>query len=492
MHDIRSIRDNPAAFDAGMARRGVEPLSSRILELDQERRACQTQAQELQARRNEASKLIGAYKKDGKDAQPLLDEVAAIKEKMPQLEEREKELGAELDRILASYPNIPAPEVPDGKDEHDNVEIRRIGTPTDIANAKQHFELGEALGLMSFDLAAKLSGARFTVLRGQLARLERALGDFMLDIHTTEYGYEEVSPPLLVKDDAMFGTGQLPKFREDLFATQRIDSARIGEISLEIYKREISRIGEMKGTREEIANALQGAFDRIGKSQLKVFTGEAFAENEYPELLAASTNYYLIPTAEVPLTNLVNDAILDAEELPLRLTARTPCFRSEEGSAGRDTRGMIRQHQVYKVEMVSITRPDQSAAEHERMTDAAETVLKRLGLPFRTVTLCSGDMGFTAQKTYDIEVWLPGQGAYREISSCSNCGDFQARRMKARFRAKGEKATQFVHTLNGSGTAVGRCLIAVLENYQQADGSILIPEALIPYMGGLERIAANG
>jgi seryl-tRNA synthetase len=424
MHDIRSIRDNPAAFDAGLARRGVEPLSSRILELDQERRACQTQAQELQARRNEASKLIGAYKKDGKDAQPLLDEVAAIKEKMPQLEEREKELGAELDRILASYPNIPAPEVPDGKDEHDNVEIRRVGTPTEIAGAKQHFELGEALGLMSFDLAAKLSGARFTVLRGQLARLERALGDFMLDIHTTEYGYEEVSPPLLVKDDAAFGTGQLPKFTEDLFQT--------------------------------------------------------------------TNGFWLIPTAEVPLTNLVNDAILDAEELPLRLTARTPCFRSEAGSAGRDTRGMIRQHQFYKVEMVSITRPDQSAAEHERMTDAAETVLKRLGLPFRTVTLCSGDMGFTAQKTYDIEVWLPGQGAYREISSCSNCGDFQARRMKARFRAKGEKSTQFVHTLNGSGTAVGRCLIAVLENYQQADGSILIPERLRPYMGGLERIALNG
>ncbi len=424
MHDIRSIRDNPAAFDAGLARRGVEPLSSRILELDQERRSCQTQAQELQARRNEASKLIGAYKKDGKDAQPLLDEVAAIKEKMPQLEEREKELGAELDRILASYPNIPAPDVPDGKDEHDNVEIRRIGTPAEIVGARQHFELGEALGLMSFDLAAKLSGARFTVLRGQLARLERALGDFMLDIHTTEYGYEEVSPPLLVKDDAAFGTGQLPKFTEDLFQT--------------------------------------------------------------------TNGFWLIPTAEVPLTNLVNDAILDGEELPLRLTARTPCFRSEAGSAGRDTRGMIRQHQFYKVEMVSITRPDQSAAEHERMTDAAETVLKRLGLPFRTVTLCSGDMGFTAQKTYDIEVWLPGQGAYREISSCSNCGDFQARRMKARFRAKGEKATQFVHTLNGSGTAVGRCLIAVLENYQQADGSILIPEALRPYMGGLERIAAHG
>lgn len=422
MHDLRSIRDNPDAFDRGLARRGLSAQSSDILGLDQRRRALQTEFQELQARRNEASKLIGTYKKEGRDAQPLLDEVAALKEKLPALEQQEKELGAELDGILASLPNLPAEEVPAGKDEHDNVEIRRIGTPADIANPKQHFELGEALGLMSFDLAAKLSGARFTVLRGKLARLERALGDFMLDIHTNEFGFEEVSPPLLVKDDAAFGTAQLPKFTEDLFQT--------------------------------------------------------------------TNGFWLIPTAEVPLTNLVNDAILDADELPLRLTARTPCFRSEAGSAGRDTRGMIRQHQFYKVEMVSITRPDQSAAEHERMTDAAETVLKRLGLPFRTVTLCTGDMGFSAQKTYDIEVWLPGQGMYREISSCSNCGDFQARRMKARFRAKGEKNTQFLHTLNGSGVAVGRCLIAVLENYQQADGSILVPEALRPYMGGLERITA--
>jgi seryl-tRNA synthetase len=422
MHDLRSIRDNPDAFDRGLARRGLSAQSSDILALDQRRRALQTEFQELQARRNEASKLIGTYKKEGRDAQPLLDEVAALKERMPALEQQEKELGAELDGILASLPNIPADDVPAGKDEHDNVEIRRIGTPAEIANAKQHFELGEALGLMSFDLAAKLSGARFTVLRGKLARLERALGDFMLDIHTNEFGFEEVSPPLLVKDEAAFGTAQLPKFSEDLFQT--------------------------------------------------------------------TNGFWLIPTAEVPLTNLVNDAILDADELPLRLTARTPCFRSEAGSAGRDTRGMIRQHQFYKVEMVSITRPDQSAAEHERMTDAAETVLKRLGLPFRTVTLCTGDMGFSAQKTYDIEVWLPGQGMYREISSCSNCGDFQARRMKARFRAKGDKNTQFLHTLNGSGVAVGRCLIAVLENYQQADGSILVPEALRPYMGGLERITA--
>ncbi|WP_029014422.1 serine--tRNA ligase [Niveispirillum irakense] len=422
MHDLRSIRDNPAAFDAGLARRGLSAQSGDILALDQRRRALQTEFQELQARRNEASKLIGAYKKEGKDAQPLLDEVAALKEKMPALEQQEKELGVELDGILASLPNLPADDVPEGKDEHDNVEIRRVGTPVEIAGAKQHFELGEALGLMSFDAAAKLSGARFTVLRGKLARLERALGDFMLDIQTNEFGFEEVSPPLLVKDDAAFGTAQLPKFTEDLFQT--------------------------------------------------------------------TNGFWLIPTAEVPLTNLVNDAILDSDELPLRFTARTPCFRSEAGSAGRDTRGMIRQHQFYKVEMVSITRPDQSQAEHERMTDAAETVLKRLGLPFRTVKLCTGDMGFSAQKTYDIEVWLPGQGMYREISSCSNCGDFQARRMKARFRAKGEKNTQFLHTLNGSGLAVGRCLIAVLENYQQPDGSILVPEALRPYMGGLERITA--
>ncbi|WP_114391580.1 serine--tRNA ligase [Oleisolibacter albus] len=424
MHDLRAIRENPDLFDRGLALRGLDPRSAVLLDLDLRRRAAQTAFQEMQARRNEASKLIGQYKREGKDAQAILDEVASLKERIPATEEEEKRLGAELDALLAALPNIPAADVPAGKDERDNVEIRRVGTPPVIAAPKQHFELGEALGLMRADLGAKLSGARFTVLRGQLARLERAIGDFMLDTHTREFGYEEVSPPLLVKDEAAFGTAQLPKFAEDLFQT--------------------------------------------------------------------TNGYWLIPTAEVPLTNLVADSILDAEELPLRLTARTPCFRSEAGSAGRDTRGMIRQHQFYKVELVSITTPDQSLAEHERMTEAAETILKRLGLPFRTVTLCSGDMGFSARKTYDIEVWLPGQDTYREISSCSNCGDFQARRMKARFRAKGDKTTQFVHTLNGSGVAVGRCLIAVLENYQQADGSILIPDVLKPYMNGLERIAAHG
>ncbi|MBK3731521.1 serine--tRNA ligase [Azospirillum brasilense] len=421
MHDLRAIRENPESFDRGLARRGLEAMSPTVLDLDSRRRAAQTQLQEMQARRNEAAKEIGLAKREGRDAQPLMDEMAQLKERLPQVEEEEKALGAELDGLLASIPNLPADDVPDGPDESANVEIRRWGEPTAIANAKQHFELGEALGLMDFEAASRMSGARFTVLKGGLARLERALADFMLDIHTGEHGYTEIAPPLMVRDNALFGTGQLPKFEEDLF-----------------------RAGD----------------------------------------------HYLIPTSEVPLTNLVNDQIVATEELPYRYTALTPCFRAEAGSAGRDTRGMIRQHQFWKVEMVSVTAPDQSEAEHQRMTQCAETILQRLGLPYRVVTLCTGDMGFSARKTYDIEVWLPGQNMYREISSCSNCGDFQARRMKARCRPKGEKQTQFVHTLNGSGVAVGRCLIAVLENYQQPDGSILVPEALRPYMRGLERITA--
>jgi seryl-tRNA synthetase len=421
MHDLRAIRENPEAFDRGLARRGLEPISPTVLDLDSRRRAAQTQLQEMQARRNEAAKEIGIAKREGRDAQPLLDEMAQLKERLPQVEEEEKALGTELDRLLATIPNLPADDVPEGPDETANVEIRRWGEPKDIPNAKQHFELGEALGLMDFEAAARMSGARFTVLKGPLARLERALADFMLDIHTGVHGYTEIAPPLMVRDNALFGTGQLPKFEEDLFRT-------------------------------------------------------------------VGTDHFLIPTSEVPLTNLVNDQIVATEELPYRYTALTPCFRAEAGSAGRDTRGMIRQHQFWKVEMVSVTAPDQSEAEHERMTQCAETILQRLGLPYRVVTLCTGDMGFSARKTYDIEVWLPGQNMYREISSCSNCGDFQARRMKARCRPKGEKQTQFVHTLNGSGVAVGRCLIAVLENYQQPDGSILVPEALRPYMRGLERI----
>ncbi|WP_188259528.1 serine--tRNA ligase [Azospirillum tabaci] len=421
MHDLRAIRENPESFDRGLARRGLGPMSPTVLDLDSRRRAAQTQLQEMQARRNEAAKEIGLAKREGRDAQPLMDEMAQLKERLPQVEEEEKALGAELDSLLASIPNLPADDVPEGPDESANVEIRRWGEPKAIADAKQHFELGEALGLMDFEAASRMSGARFTVLKGELARLERALADFMLDIHTGEHGYTEIAPPLMVRDNALFGTGQLPKFEEDLFRTG---------------------------------------------------------------------DHYLIPTSEVPLTNLVNDQIVATEELPYRYTALTPCFRAEAGSAGRDTRGMIRQHQFWKVEMVSVTAPDQSEAEHLRMTECAETILQRLELPYRVVTLCTGDMGFSARKTFDIEVWLPGQNMYREISSCSNCGDFQARRMKARCRPKGEKQTQFVHTLNGSGVAVGRCLIAVLENYQQPDGSILVPEALRPYMRGLERITA--
>jgi len=422
MLDLRAIRDDPAAFDRALTRRGVEPLSALVLDLDTRRRAAQTAMQEAQQRRNEASKEIGAVRKAGGNADALQAEVAALKVRLPQLEDEEKALGAELDRLLTTLPNAPADDVPDGPDEKHNKELRRIGTPPAIDKPLEHFDLGEKLGLMDFAGAAALSGARFTLLRGGLARLERALGQFMLDLHTTEHGYTEINPPLMVRGGAMFGTGQLPKFEEDLFKT--------------------------------------------------------------------TTDYYLIPTSEVPLTNLAGDKILDLEDLPLRMTALTPCFRAEAGAAGKDTRGMIRQHQFWKVEMVSITGPDQSEAEHERMTQCAETVLKRLDLPFRTIVLCTGDMGFSARKTYDIEVWLPGQNAYREISSCSNCGDFQARRMKARCRPRGTKEnTRFVHTLNGSGVAVGRALIAVIENYQQPDGSIVVPEALRPYMGGQELIS---
>lgn len=423
MHDLRLIRDNPDAFDRGLARRGVSPMAHEILELDTRRRAAQTTLQELQARRNEASKEIGKAKREGRDAEALMAEVAGLKDRIQQTEEEERAVGATLDAHLVSLPNLPADDVPDGPDETANVELRRIGEPPRIDAALEHLDLGEKLGMMDFTAGAKLSGARFTVLRGKLARLERALGQFMLDLHVNEHGFTEVMPPLLVRDEAAFGTGQLPKFSEDLFRT--------------------------------------------------------------------NTGHWLIPTAEVPLTNLVADRILDLEDLPLRMTALTPCFRSEAGAAGKDTRGMIRQHQFWKVEMVSVTGPDQSQAEHERMTECAETVLKRLGLPFRTIVLCTGDMGFSARKTYDIEVWLPGQNMYREISSVSNCGDFQARRMKARCRPRGEKNTQFVHTLNGSGVAVGRCLIAIMENFQQPDGSIIVPEALRPYMGGLDRISLD-
>jgi seryl-tRNA synthetase len=427
MHDIRSIRDDPAAFDAGLARRGLPPRSSELLALDDRRRAVIGDLQKAQERRNAASKEIGAAaaRKDGAAVETLKAEVAAVKQAMPELELAEKAAQGALNTELAAIPNLPGPDAPDGRDESENVEIRRYGGPRNYAfKPKEHDELGEALGMMDFETAAKLSGARFVMLKGGLARLERALMQFMLDLHTTVHGYTEINPPVLVRDEAMFGTAQLPKFRDDQFA--------------------------------------------------------------------AGDGYWLIPTAEVPLTNSVREQILDERKLPLRFTAGTLCFRAEAGAAGRDTRGMIRQHQFEKVELVSITTPEQSAEEHERMTSCAEEVLRRLGLHFRTVALCTGDMGFASKKTYDIEVWLPGQGRFREISSCSVCGDFQARRMNARCKAPDAKATRFVHTLNGSGVAVGRALVAVMETYQTEDGSIEVPEALRSYMGGLARIDRAG
>ena len=464
MHDIRFIRDNPEAFDRALARRGIEPQAQRLIALDERRRAAIQRVETAQARRNAASKEIGDAKKskDEEKAKGLLIEVAALKESIPGMEAEEKKASKELDDALAEIPNLPLDDVPDGKDESDNVERHRFGARRNYAfTPKQHFELGEALGQMDFESAAKLSGARFVVLKRGLARLERALGQFMLDVHTGEHGYMEISPPLLVRDDVMVGTGQLPKFRDDQF------------ISAEMGWRQ-KRLDEiLSPLDQEMARRHVGAKEAVDQLIDEAETAEEF---------------WLIPTAEVPLTNLARESILDEAQLPLRFTACTPCFRAEAGAAGKDTRGMIRQHQFTKVELVSITTPEQSKDEHERMLACAEEVLRRLDLHYRVVTLCTGDMGFASQKTYDIEVWLPGQNMYREISSCSVCGDFQARRMNARYKPKGGKETRFVHTLNGSGLAVGRTLVAVLENYQQADGSVVVPEALRPYMGGLERI----
>ena len=425
MHDTHSIRERPDEFDHGLARRRLAPMAAEILALDIGRRDLQTRLQDVQRRRNEASKEIGVAKGRGEDASALIAEVASLKGEMQNLEADERDAAARLDEILGGLPNLAADDVPDGETESDNREIRVVGDRPDFEFApKTHEAIGAGLAMMDFERAAKMSGARFVVLSGALARLERALADFMLDLHTEEFGYTEVSPPLLVRDAALYGTGQLPKFAEDLFAT--------------------------------------------------------------------ADGYWLVPTGEVPLANLVAGEILDAGDLPRRMTAHTACFRSEAGAAGKDSTGMIRQHQFQKVELVSITRPDQSEAELERMTGAAEEVLKRLGLHYRVVMLCAGDMGFSARKTYDIEVWLPGQERFREISSCSDCGAFQARRMNARFRPEGEKGNRFVHTLNGSGLAVGRTLIAVLENYQRADGSVAVPAVLRPYLRGLEQIAAPG
>ncbi len=423
MHDLKFIRDHPEQFDAGLASRGLAPMSREVLRLDAQRRAFVTELQELQKARNDASKQIGAAKAKGDDAaaQVLIDAVADLKQRLQDGEAREREIQVELDTLLGGIPNLPLMDVPRGVDEKSNIEVRRHGAPPQFSFApREHFNLGEPLGLMDFEAAAKLSGARFVVLKGALAKLERALAAFMLDLHTSEFGYTEVSPPLMVRDDAMFGTAQLPKFADDQFRT--------------------------------------------------------------------TNDMWLIPTAEVPLTNLVRESILSEADLPLRFTAFTPCFRAEAGAAGRDTRGMIRLHQFAKVEMVSIVAPENADAEHERMTACAEEVLKRLGLHYRVMLLCTGDMGFAARKTYDLEVWLPGQNAFREISSCSQCGDFQARRMQARYRPGDDKNLLYVHTLNGSGLAVGRTMVAILENYQQADGSVIVPEVLRPYMGGREVI----
>ena len=427
MIDLKALRDAPDLFDAGWKKRGLEPQAQKLLAADQELRDLKTRLQEAQAERNEASKKIGQAKASGNEAeaQTLIAEVADLKSEIQMGEERARDAEADFEYQISALPNIPADDVPVGEDEAANVEVRQSGDPKQFNFApREHFELGEGLGLMDFEGAAAMSGSRFVVLKGALARLERALAQFMLDLHTTEFGYQEVNPPFLVRADAVYGVGQLPKFEEDLFKT--------------------------------------------------------------------TNDYYLISTSEVPLSNLVREQILDEAQLPLRFTAHTPCFRSEAGAAGRDTRGMIRQHQFTKVELVSITAADKGEDELERKTACAEEVLKRLGLAYRVMLLSSGDMGFSARRTYDLEVWLPGQDAYREISSCSWCGDFQARRMKARYRPDGEKSTRFVHTLNGSGLAVGRCLIAVMENYQQEDGSIAVPEVLQPYMGGLKEIRANG
>jgi seryl-tRNA synthetase len=495
--DIKWIRENQDAFVAALKSRGAdapEETLNQILSLDEQRRATIQKLQEAQARRNAASKEIGNAKasKDEATAKRLMDEVAALKSSIQEGEAAEKRLDDELRNLLAGIPNTPADDVPVGPDETANVELRKVGRPPKFDfQPKQHFEIGEALGLMDFETAAKLSGSRFVVLKGALARLERALSQFMLDLHTSEHGYTEVNPPLLVRDHAMFGTAQLPKFEDDQFLTLRTINPEIGQLNLLQREAESALpdfVLESPDTSDKSAiELIKVARERLGWIRQRMDHIRARV-TEISQFLENKETHWLIPTAEVPLTNLVREDITDEAKLPIRVTAGTPCFRAEAGAAGKDTRGMIRQHQFSKVELVSITTPEQSKDEHERMTACAEEVLKRLEVPYRVVVLSTGDMGFAAEKTYDIEVWLPGQGAYREISSCSNCGDFQARRMNARYRPQGAKETRFVHTLNGSGVAVGRALIAVMENYQEADGSIRIPDALKPYMGGLGKI----
>ncbi|MBZ9700481.1 MULTISPECIES: serine--tRNA ligase [unclassified Mesorhizobium] len=513
MLDIKWIRDNPKALVEALVKRSwsVEEAQSTVDDLiarDEARREHVTELQTKQERRNAASKEIGNAMRSGDAAlaEKLKAEVGEIKTFIQNGEARERELDKALNDALAVLPNVPLDDVPVGKDEHDNVVKHIVGkVPTRPNWVKEHFEIGEALGMMDFERAAKLSGSRFTVLKSGLARMERAIGQFMLDLHTTEHGYEEVIPPLMVNSDVMFGTGQLPKFKEDLYQIANdFQNLRLELSSTKIYRDLASNISLLQGIsvaaipyiadaerdkfRSDITSNLERTRDILDMIQQR---GGSYDEVLSRISSSGVSEQFLIPTAEVPLTNLVREEITAHEKLPLRYTALTPCFRSEAGSAGRDTRGMLRQHQFYKVELVSITDQESSLAEHERMTECAEEVLKRLELPFRTMVLCTGDMGFGARKTYDIEVWLPGQNAYREISSCSVCGDFQARRMEARYKDKDGKGNRFVHTLNGSGTAVGRALIAVIENYQNEDGSVTIPEVLRPYMGGLEKIESK-
>ncbi|MBJ7448702.1 MAG: serine--tRNA ligase [Brevundimonas sp.] len=505
MHDIKAIRENPQAWVSGWSSRGVEgaeALVEELLRLDRELRGAQTAGQEALARRNAASKLIGAAmaKKDMAEAERLKAEVESLKGEIAASEAVEAQAGKALRDLLAAQKMLAADDVPDGEDEAGNVEISRWGTPREGGPAKDHADLGEAMGLLDFEAAARMSGARFAVLKGGLARLERAIGQFMLDVQTAEHGYLEVNPPYLVRDEAMFGTGQLPKFEEDLFKVENIDFERFIENRrsesfafwdnhFSDFPQTLDRLKEELGDTSEFKEAKQGAIEHIASvawAELSAGWERRIKAGEF------SDRRFLIPTAEVSLTNLVREQILAEDDLaePMRLTALTPCFRAEAGSAGRDTRGLIRQHQFHKVEMVSIAKPEDSEAEHERMVRCAEVVLEKLELPYRRMLLCKGDMGFSARKTFDLEVWLPSQGTYREISSCSNCGDFQARRMDARFKRAGEKKTEFVHTLNGSGLAVGRTLVAIMENYQQEDGRIAVPSALLPYMGGITHVGA--
>jgi seryl-tRNA synthetase len=489
MHDIRFIREHPDAFDRGLARRGLPPESKRLIALDEERRKKILELETAQARRNAASKEIGEAKKSKNEAKAkdLMAEVVALKDSLPAMEADEKKASKQLDDALAEIPNLPLDDVPDGRDADDNVEHHRFGALRNYAFVpKQHFDLGEALGQMDFETAAKLSGARFVVLKSGLARMERAIGQFMVDVHTRDHGYTEVAPPLLVREATMYGTAQLPKFRPDqFFASWETDNILDAPLNFRWIMENMhpDRVRQVAERIVAIPPDAEAASERTedGSLVLREFLNGTGAKS-LGQLL------WLIPTAEVPLTNLVRESILDEAQLPLRYTACTPCFRAEAGAAGKDTRGMIRQHQFTKVELVSITTPEQSKDEHERMLACAEEVLKRLDLHYRVMTLSTGDMGFAAQKTYDIEVWLPGQNAYREISSCSVCGDFQARRMNARYRTKEGRQVRHVHTLNGSGVAVGRALIAVMETYQQDDGSIAVPDALAPYMGGLKKI----